>query len=292
MPEHQKRPLLGISFMLVFCLFAPLSDSIAKLLSWLPLLILVATRMIFQSALLALTGASLSGLPRQAILLLVLRAFLHLMGMWLMFVSLQTLPLGDAIAIAYVMPFIMLFLGHYILGEEMGWHRITSAAFGFLGVLLVIKPNFTAFGFVALLPLAVAFIFAGFSLITRVLTRHATPLKLHGLSGGIALLFLLPLLALHASAESPSLLRALSAKEGALLILLGITGNLAHLGLTYALRYAPTATLAPMQYLEIPLATLIGYLIFKEFPDGLALLGIGMIISAGLYIIHREIRHS
>ena len=58
--------------------------------------------------------------------------------------------------------------------------------------------------------------------------------------------------------------------------------------MTYALSLAPSATLAPLQYFELPVATLFGYLVFHDFPDALSLLGIAIIIGAGLYMIHRE----
>ena len=73
-----------------------------------------------------------------------------------------------------------------------------------------------------------------------------------------------------------------------LLLAMGALGTGGHLLMTWSLRFAPSATLAPMQYLEIPVATFFGWLIFNDFPDGLALAGIGVTISAGLYIIFRE----
>ena len=73
---------------------------------------------------------------------------------------------------------------------------------------------------------------------------------------------------------------------------LGLLGTGGHLLMTWSLRYAPASTLAPMQYLEIPAAAVYGWLIFREFPNGLALLGITITIAAGLYIIARERRLS
>jgi len=73
-----------------------------------------------------------------------------------------------------------------------------------------------------------------------------------------------------------------------LLALIGILGTFAHLLMTWSLRFAPSATLAPMQYLEIPIATIIGYLAFRDWPNGLAQIGIMITIASGLYIIFRE----
>jgi drug/metabolite transporter (DMT)-like permease len=67
-----------------------------------------------------------------------------------------------------------------------------------------------------------------------------------------------------------------------------LVGTLAHLLMTWSLRFAPSATLAPMQYLEIPMAALVGLMVFGEFPNGLALAGICVTIAAGLYVILRE----
>ena len=80
----------------------------------------------------------------------------------------------------------------------------------------------------------------------------------------------------------------ISGQSAAILVLFGILGVVAHLSMTYALRFAPTSTLAPVQYLEIPIAALVGWIVFADFPNGLALLGIAIIMGAGLYILWRE----
>ena len=61
-----------------------------------------------------------------------------------------------------------------------------------------------------------------------------------------------------------------------------------HMCMTVALKYAPASTLAPLHYLEIVTAVLLGYLVFGDFPDPLTWAGIAVIVSSGLYIIHRE----
>ena len=68
----------------------------------------------------------------------------------------------------------------------------------------------------------------------------------------------------------------------------GFFAAVSHMMMTYALSLAPSATLAPLQYFELPVATLLGYLVFHEFPNVLSLMGIAIIIGAGLYMIHRE----
>jgi drug/metabolite transporter (DMT)-like permease len=68
----------------------------------------------------------------------------------------------------------------------------------------------------------------------------------------------------------------------------GVAATVSHLAITYALKFAPSATLAPLHYLEIVAAVALGYLIWGDFPTPLTWIGIALIIGSGLYVIHRE----
>lgn len=285
------RPLLGVLLMLGFCILAPLGDSLAKILGGLvPLTLLLFMRFAIQAAILA--PATLGALRRQAMSarmfwFIGLRSLLHILGIGLMFTSLRYLDLADAVAIAFVMPFLMLLLGHYVLKETVGPQRLAACAVGFLGTLMVIQPNFADVGAPALYPLGVAVVFALFMLVTRLMAKGVDPVALQAISGVQATLLLLPVLILSPAAEWGILA---ASDRATLLMLLGIgllvTG--AHLLMTWSLRFAPASTVAPMQYLEIPFATLAGFIIFGDLPDGLAAAGIIVTIGAGLYIILRE----
>ncbi len=281
--------------MLGFCVLAPLGDSIAKLLGGqVPLLVLLLVRFLLQVILLLplvwWSGLSLRT-PGRIFALTWARSLLHILGIGLMFSALRYLPLADALAIAFVMPFIMLLLGHLVLGEEVGRHRMIACAVGFVGTLLVIQPNFATVGWPALLPLGVAVVFALFMLVTRQIAKALDPIALQTISGLQASVILIPVLVLFG--QLPLVQTALPTTDILLLLfVLGAIGTIAHLLMTWSLRFAPAATLAPMQYLEIPFGTLIGWLVFTELPNGLAALGICITIGAGLYIIARERRLS
>jgi drug/metabolite transporter (DMT)-like permease len=287
------RPFLGILFMLGFCVLAPLGDSVAKLLGGsVALGVLLLARFGFQALLLlpvVLSSPARPVLTRRLIVIMSLRTVLHMLGIGAMFAALRYLPLADALAIAFVMPFLMLLLGWLVLGEEVGPHRLAACAVGFVGTLLVIQPNFAEVGAPALLPLVVAVVFAVFMLVTRLIAKQIDPVTLQCLNGFQASLVLVPAFFLWPAFGSETLCHA---PPSTLLLLtaMGITGTAAHLMMTWSLRLAPSATLAPMQYLEIPFGTLLGWLIFNDLPDGLAALGILITISAGLYIILRERR--
>lgn len=292
---NTDRPFLGILLMLGFCVLAPLGDSIAKLLGGhVSLGLLVLIRFAIQALILLplvwQSGGNLR-LPQGTLPLSILRTALHILGIGLMFSALRYLPLADALAIAFVMPFIMLLLGHYFMDEEVGAARMWACAVGFIGTLLVIQPNFAQVGWPALLPLGVAVIFALFMMVTRKIAKQMDPIKLQAISGIQASAILIPILVLVPNTAMTTVQMPDMSTIG-LLFLLGGLGTAAHLAMTWSLRLAPASTLAPMQYLEIPFGTVIGWMIFKELPNGLAAIGICITVGAGLYIILRERRLS
>jgi drug/metabolite transporter (DMT)-like permease len=283
--------------MLGFCALAPLGDGIAKLIGdRVPLVQLLALRFAIQALVLApvvvLAGTDLRLSP-SLLALVALRTALHVVGIGAMFLSLRYLPLADAIAIAFVMPFVLLLLGWLALGEEVGPRRLAACAVGFAGTLLVVQPSFAAVGAPALLPLLVAVTFALFLLVTRAIARAVDPVALQAVSGGMAAAILLPVVLLAAGHGIPevSAIRP-SGADWALIAAMGLIGTAGHLLMTWSLRFAPASTLAPMQYLEIPFATLVGFVLFGDLPNGLAALGIAVTVAAGLYVIHREHRLS
>ncbi|MDG4647395.1 DMT family transporter [Roseibacterium sp. SDUM158017] len=290
---HVDRPLLGIVLMLGFCTTVPFADALAKILGeGYPLMQLILVRFATQAIVLLPLALWLRQplFPSARIArLTVIRTFLQMAGIGLMFAALRYLPLAEAVAIAFVMPFIMLLLGWFYLGEEVGPRRLGACAVGFVGTLMVVQPSFAEVGLPALLPLGVAVIFALFMLVTRQIAREIDPVALQGAMSVVALPILVPLIFLPAGGELALVgWVAPSGADIALFVALGLTGSAAHLLMTWALRFAPSATLAPMQYLEIPIATLVGFAVFGDLPDGLAAAGIVVTIAAGLYIVVRE----
>jgi drug/metabolite transporter (DMT)-like permease len=285
------KPLLGIGLMLGFCIMAPMGDALAKILGeTIPLGQLLLVRFAAQAVLLIpliwITKRAwrMSG---RILRLTLVRTILHIFGIGAMFTALRYLPLADAVAIAFVMPFIMLLLGKYVLGEEVGIRRLIACIVGFIGTLLVVQPSFAEVGWPALLPLVVAVVFSLFMLVTRQIAKETDPVGLQAVSGVMAVVMLAPLFLFTSGIEALSVVMP-NRVEWTLLAAIGLLGTLAHLLMTWSLRFAPSATLAPMQYLEIPIATVIGFVVFKDLPNGLAALGIAITIAAGVYIIARE----
>lgn len=292
-PPSTDRILAGVALMLGFCVTAPLLDVAAKLASdSVPVGQITAARFIVQCALMApfvwMMGLSLR-VARAQWLALFFRAVLLFVSTFCFIAAIRVMPLADALAIVFVAPFIVLLVGKFYLGEDVGPRRVGAALVGFVGVLFVIQPSFAAFGVVALFPLGTAVGFAFYILVTRGLSRRMHPVALQFYTGLIASLLCLPVMIL-AQGTGAELFDPVWPEGIAWLWLLGVGffATVSHMMMTYALSLAPSATLAPLQYLELPVATLLGYLVFGDFPNALTVAGITIIICAGLYMIHRE----
>lgn len=287
------RILTGVALMLGFCLTAPLLDVAAKLASHsIPVGQITTARFVVQCALMApflwVMGLS-PRVAREQWIALFSRSVFLLVATFCFIAAISVMPLADALAIVFVAPFIVLLVGKFHLREDVGPRRVGAAIVGFVGVLFVIQPSFAAFGAVALLPLGTAVAFAFYILVTRGLSRKVHPVTLQFHTGLIASLICCPLMML-AQGSGSELFDPVWPVGIALLWLLGVGffASLSHMMMTYALSMAPSATLAPLQYFELPVATLFGYLVFQDFPNSLSLIGIVIIIGAGLYMIHRE----
>jgi len=291
--QDTDRPYLGILLMLGFCVIVPVSDAGMKFLgATVPLLLLLLARFVLQWVVLLpmlFVGARTLNMSPRIAWLTLLRTLLHIFGIGAMFISLQYLPLADTVAIAFVMPLILLLLGHFMLGEHVGRSRIVACLIGFVGTLLVVQPSFAEVGPPALLPLLVAVSFAGFILVTRPIARRIDPISLQIVSGlmGSALLGFAYLIGSFSNWPAFSLTLP-NRFDTFILVTISLLGIFAHLLMTWSLRLAPSATLAPMQYLEIPFATIVGWLIFRDIPNGLAAVGIIITIVTGVYIVLSE----
>ena len=289
------RILPGVGLMLAFCVLAPLLDVSSKLAAaTIPVGQITGARFVVQGILM-LPIALIMGVPlrldRQMTGFIVLRAVFLILSTYTFVAGIAVMPVADALAIVFVEPFILLILGRIIFGDKIGPRRIGACAFGLGGALLVIQPSLSAFGTIALYPLGTAFFFAFYMLVTRFMSQamHPVTMQLHTSLAGSALC--MPALWLLNGSGIASL-DSVPPQGLAWLWLFGVGfwAALSHICITYALKFAPTSTLAPLHYLEIVAAVALGYLVFSDFPNAMTWAGIAVIVSSGLYIIHREHR--
>ena len=287
------RVPLGVAMMLAFCALAPLIDVAAKIASQAVSVGQVTlARMVVQAVLMAplMLWLAHGDRPSAAELRwLALRAALLLASTFTFVSAVQVMPVADALAIAFVEPFLILVMGALFMGEAVGPRRIGASIVGFAGALLVIQPNFAAFGAVALFPLGTALFFALYMLVTRRISRSVGPVAMQFHTAWLGVVLMVPVVWLGGTLDVPQLV--LTWPEGAIwgwLFAVGLAASVSHMAITYALRFAPSATLAPLHYLEIVTAVGFGWLFFRDWPNLLSWAGIAIIIASGLYIIARE----
>lgn len=285
----------GVALMLIFCILAPLLDASSKLATEaIPVGQITAFRFVFQGLcmlpVILLMRLSWAAEPRD-LGFLALRAIFLMLSTYCFVASVQFMPIADAMAIVFVMPFILMFLGRVIFGNPIGTTRILASVVGFGGAMLVIQPSLDTYGLIALLPLGCALTFSFYELITQAMSNRVHPVTMQLHTSLAGMIITLPLLWLFngsgitgLDAVTPDALNWLW------LFGVGFWAAISHLSMTVAMKYAPASTLAPLHYLELVMAVALGYLIWGDFPNLLTWGGIVLIVGSGLYIIAHEHR--
>lgn len=197
----------------------------------------------------------------------------------LFFTALQTLPLADASAISFVSPLFVAGMAALFLGERVGWKRWTAIAIGLGGVLVIVRPvglGSGAYGWAPLLPLGMAFLFACYQILTRLLGATDGPLAI--LFIGVAVGTALTSLAVPYFWVPPT------AWQYAGFLALGGIGLIGHWCLIQAFMWAPAAHLAPFVYTQILWAVLFGLAVFGDVPDMLTLAGAAIVTACGIAV--------
>jgi len=286
----------GMGIMALAMLLIPGMDAIAKLLSTsLSPAQIGCIRFAMQTLLLAAFMAR-GGSSTSAGVCRVLGQ-LMLSGLWIaaaitfLFWGLSYLPLANNIAIFFVEPLLLMLMSAWFLGEKVGRHQYGAVIVGLIGALIVIRPNWEAYGWVTVLPLLAAFFYAAHMATLRHLSGHIDGLASQFWSGVFACLFLAlaMLFGEHWNIEQLQWHSNVS-EHWAILLLMGVLSALAFGLINAAFKRAPASLLAPFQYLEIISATALGYLLFGDYPDAITWLGTAIILGSGLYLFQRERR--
>jgi len=215
------------------------------------------------------------------------------------FMALAAMPLAEAVAIFFVCPLLISVASVLFLGETVGPRRWGAIGLGLVGVAIVLRPGTEAFQLASLLPLVAAVCYAALHTMTRLLG---------GTDGAASLIFYIQLSFIvtsgaiglvagqgqFAGSGDPSLeflLRAWVVPEWRdlwIMVFVGCASALGGYAIGQAYRLSEAALVAPIEYATIPMSVFWGWIIFAELPDGVALGGIVLILSAGLILVWRE----
>jgi len=209
------------------------------------------------------------------------RGLLLALATLLFFTSLSVLPLANANAIGFAMPLFVAALAVPMLGERLEMARLLAVLAGLGGALVIVRPGSDLFTPYALLPLGMALFNALYQILTRKIAGLEHPLTslVWGALVGAGLL----------SLAAPFVWVAPQAVfHGVLIVVIGVLASVGHWLLIKAYDHASATLLAPYTYSSLIWAMLMGWLVFGDFPDGWSLLGMAIIVLAGLYLANRQ----
>lgn len=216
-----------------------------------------------------------------------LRALTGTASMGLQFAALGLLPLPEVTAIIFAAPLLVVILAVLILRESVGIWRVSAVALGLVGVLIVLSPRLSVgaatddlqrLGAALALGGAICMAFAQIS-IRRLSRLEPTATIVFWFSVNATLLSLLTI---------PFGWVMPTVAQFATLVGAGILGGIAQILLTSSYREADAAVIAPLEYVSIIFALLIGWFFFDELPTLTMLIGAGLVMAAGIMVIWRE----
>ena len=235
-------------------------------------------------ALLILRGGGLRSLHTENPKGHLIRALLVILGTFLFVSGLKHLPLTDAIAIAFAGPLFIAALAPPLLGEHVGWRRWIAVISGFIGIVIIMRPDGGVFQWAALFPLAASLTGAFRDILTRGMSETET---------SVALLFYTSLgVVLASMVISPFVWQPVPFADWGWFAVNGFLIGSAHFLMIETFRYGEAALVAPFKYSGAVWAAIFGYFIWGDIPDLGTVMGVTVVVVAGIYILHRErVRH-
>jgi drug/metabolite transporter (DMT)-like permease len=285
--DQHHRPMFGILLKLLAVLFLSTMAAAVKYLGQdVPVGQTIFVRSLIAAATMALIAFS-SG--RMHLLTTgnwrshALRSSAGAGGMFLWFLALSQAPIADVTAVTYMTPIFLTLLATLLLGERFRVHRGTAIAIGCTGAVIMISPylSLNARDSVGIaLAMGSALLSAFAMMFLRGMSRIEHP---------ITITFYFSLTTLAGAAITALWGWPLpSARQWALIMLIGVLGTAAQLLQTIAYRYAEASIIAPLEYSSMIVIVLLGYFLFDEIPGRSIWIGAPLVMAAGLLILWRE----
>ena len=210
----------------------------------------------------------------------VVRCAIGIVSMYCGFWAIGHLPLSQAISLAYSSPIFITIAAALWLGERVRLRRWLAVLAGFIGVLVIVQPWSHAFSKGVLVAVAAAVLSALVAIQIKQLSRvdKADTIVFWTYVLWVPMSLLPALFVWHPPQGITWLW----------LVLCGVLGTIGQLLWTRALKLGEVSALTPISFVQLPIVTLAGWLLFAERVDATTILGAAIILSATFYIAHRE----
>ena len=190
------------------------------------------------------------------------------------------LGLIETSAIFAVGPLMVTALSIIFLNEKVGWQRLVAIAFGFIGIMIILRPGMKVFDPLSILALACALSYAVYQILTRFVSNFdtsETSFFYTGITGAIILSFVGPFFYIDVLKS-----------DWILILMICFLGTSAHYFVIKAYQYSEASLLQPFNYLQLVFVSLIGMIVFNEVLEIPVLIGSLMIVLAGLFTFWRD----
>ncbi len=221
-----------------------------------------------------------AGLRTKHIGLYTVRGITGMLAMLAWFWAVAIMPLTEAVALSFTMPFFATILAVVFLGEVVRARRWTAIGVGFLGAMVILRPGTEAFTTEAMLVIFSATMMASSAIVIKMLSRTEKPAAIVA----YMTIYLTPMSAIPLF----FVWRTPTWVELGWCAAVGVLATLAHLALTRAFQAADTSAVMPFDFSRLVFTAIIGYLFFDQVSDLWTWIGAGIIASSGIYIAHRE----
>lgn len=229
------------------------------------------------------TGALAKPIPRGEWGKVLLRSGAEVCAFLPFVLALTRMPLANITAILQALPLAITAAAAILLGERVGPRRWAAIAVGLAGVLLIVRPGGEGWDAWSLLPVLTVCVIVVRDLVTRRLSPEVPSLK-------VALVTATGILALGAVLSLREPWEPVSAGQGVVVGLAAAFILGGYLFSVMAMRVGEVAVVTPFRYTAIVWGLGLGWLVFGEWPDAVALAGAALVTAAGLYTLWRETR--
>jgi drug/metabolite transporter (DMT)-like permease len=202
------------------------------------------------------------------------RNMIHLVGQFGWFFALGLIPLAQLFALEFTTPLWIALLAPFLLGEKLTKTRLAAVAFGFAGVVVVLRPGLEEINLGSIVMLIGAVGFAGAMMFTKHLSPTEQPLTI--IFYMTVMQTPVGLLLAFSQLHWPGPVTAMW------LVLVAVLGFTAHYCIARALSLADAMVVAPMDFIRLPLIAVIGVLLYSEPLELWVLLG-GVLVLLGNY---------
>lgn len=280
-----SRPLQAVWLMIgSMALFAAMSTLIGLLARTMPPAQIVLIRNVLSLVLIVLwSAAAQKGMPRFPTTHMrghFWRAAFGIAAMEMWFYSLSILPVTFAIALSFTTPIFSTIFAILFLGERAGVRRWSAIAIGFLGMLVILRPDLGGVDARASFVLVSSAMMAVAGVLVKSLTRTEPPETIVFYMA----LFMIPWSALPAA----FVWQSFTLNEFWLVFLIALFSTAAHQLLARAFVRTDMVTLMPFDFTRLIFAALFAWILFGETLDAATLLGSLIIVGSTVYIAHRE----